>query len=489
MIGGLPVLPEGVTFEHITELTLRHMALDALPAGFLGHFPNLRLLNLRHNSLTTFPEGLGELQQLEDLRLGDNRIVLDQAGNRRLEGLASLRRLDLSLNPLGRQPALGGLHRLREYSLRGCALPAMPGPAGRPALLASADYRDNRIQSLNDELLSVPRERLQRLALHDNPLQPGSARRLSEALQAAESEQRLHADAGPAVRDRWLGELSGAERAANLGRWERLREAPGSDDFFRLLADLAHSLEFRRRPTSLRARVWQIVRRCEQNGQIRQAVFHQAAGPRSCADQVLLILAALEVRVRITVRTAGRDRATAERELLQEGRALFRLDQVQRIASTHYQDAERAWRSLPGAARHEAPDDVEVFLAYRTRLAQRLGLPDQPQAMLYEQSSGVSAAQIDQALHAVLAAQTPQALSESLLGREFWTAHLRAQYAERFDEVSAPFHARLEQLWHEAANGPEQAYLEAIEPVVREHEAAQTALLRQLTDAAVASSM
>lgn len=489
VLGGLPLLPEGVAFAHITELTLRNMALDALPAGFLGHFPNLRLLNLRHNQLTAFPEGLGALPKLEDLRLGDNHIVLDEAGNRRLQGLASLRRLDLSRNPLGRQPALGSMHRLREYSLRGCALPALPGPAGRPALLESADYRDNRIQSLNDELLSLPRQRLQRLALHDNPLQPDSARRLSEALQAPESAQRPHAEADPAVRDHWLGELSGAERAARLGRWERLRAAPGSDDFFRLLADLAHSLEFRRRPVPLRARIWQIVRRCEQNGQIRQAVFQQAAGPRSCADQVLLILAALEVRVRITVRTAGRDRATVERELLQEGRALFRLDQVQRIASTHYQEAERAWGNLPGDARPAAPDDVEVFLAYRTRLAQRLGLPDQPQAVRYEQSRAVSAAQIDQALHTVLAAETPQALSESLQGRDFWTEHLRTQYAERFDEVSAPFHVRLEQLWHEAANGPEQAYLEAIEPVVREHQAAQAALRRQLTDAAVASSM
>ncbi|MDH0732495.1 NEL domain-containing protein [Pseudomonas sichuanensis] len=109
--------------------------------------------------------------------------------------------------------------------------------------------------------------------------------------------------------------------------------------------------------------------------------------------------------------------------------------------------------------------------------------------MRYEQSSGVSTAQIDQALDKVLAAQTPQALSESLQGRDFWTEHLRARYAERFHDASAPFHARLKQLWHEAVNGPEQAYLEAIEPVVREHEAAQAALRRQLTDVAVASSM
>ncbi|MDU9402005.1 NEL-type E3 ubiquitin ligase domain-containing protein [Pseudomonas sp. zfem004] len=67
--------------------------------------------------------------------------------------------------------------------------------------------------------------------------------------------------------------------------------------------------------------------------------------------------------------------------------------------------------------------------------------------MRCEHSSRVSTAQLDQALDAVLAAQTPQALSESLQGRDFCTEHLRARYAVRFDEASAP---RQQQLWHEA---------------------------------------
>lgn len=479
-IGSLPSLPEDLIFEHITELTLRNMALGTANADFLRRFPNLRILNLRHNLLTRFPEGLEQLTQLQDLRLGDNHIVLDAAGNQRLGALGSLRRLDLGNNPLGREPALGELRQLREYSLRGCQLGEVPGTAAHPPLLESADLRDNRISQLSAELLALPPHRLQRLALHDNPLQADSLRRLAGALPVASEGVVSHAEGGDVSLEHWQVEQGDALRAAS---WERLRQAPGSEDFFRFIADLGHSVEFRRAAAAMRTRVWAIIEACEHNEEIRHAVFQEAAGPRSCTDRLLLILSNLEVRTRLTRRLDGLSGLAAERELLLEGQALFRLEQVQRIASQHYQEALQAWRDSQAGG--PVPDDVEVFLAYRVNLAERLGLPGQPQSMRYGASSGVSIEQIDAARQAVLAAQSPAALSRSLLERDFWRQYLRQQHGERLEQLDGPYHVQLEALAEQAGNGPEQTYLQAIEPLLRRREAAHAAALQALTEAAI----
>lgn len=480
-IGSLPSLPEGLAFEHITELTLRNMALDTVNAGFLRHFPNLRTLNLRHNLLTRLPEGLDQLTQLQDLRLGDNHIVLDTAGNQRLGALTRLRRLDLGNNPLGREPSLGGLRQLREYSLRGCQLNEVPGTAAHPPLLESADLRDNRISQLGAELLALPPRRLQRLALHDNPLQADSVRRLDGALPVAGEGVVSHAEGGDVSLERWQGEQADALRTAS---WERLRQARGSGDFFRFLGDLGHSREFRRGPDAMRARVWAIIEACEHNEEIRQAVFELAAGPRTCSDRLLLTLSNLEVRTRLVRRLAGLPGTAAERELLLEGQALLRLEQVQDIANQHYQQALRIWRATQAVG--PEPDDVEIFLAYRVNLAERLGLPDQPLSMRYVEHSGVTLAQLNAARQSVLAAQSPDALSRSLLQQGFWTDHLRQQYADRFEQLNAPYHLELEALADVARQGPEQTYLTAIEPLLRRREAAEKSLLQTLTEAAIA---
>ncbi|WP_194791162.1 NEL-type E3 ubiquitin ligase domain-containing protein [Pseudomonas sp. UFMG81] len=468
-IGELPSLPEGLTFEHVTELTLRNMALTGVNMDFLGRFPNLRTLNLRHNMLSRFPAGLEQLTALQDLRLGDNQIVLDADGEQRLGALAGLRRLDLSNNPLRREPALGGLRQLRQYSLRGCQLREVSGAAAHPPLLEHADLRDNQISQLPPDLLALPQQRLQRLSLHDNPLPAGSEGTLA------------HADDGAASRALWLGEQGDPLRAQ---RWERLRQAQGSADFFRFLADLGHSTEFRRNQAAMRARAWAIIEACEQNQEIRQAVFLEAAGESSCRDRLLLVLSNIEVRTRLVRRLAHLPAQGAEREMLLEGRALFRLDEVQRIAGRHYQQALQVWRSAQATV--PAPDDVEIFLAYRVNLAERLGLPDQPQGMYYADHSGVSLEQINAARQAVLAAESPTALSRSLLQREFWTDYLRQVHEQRFEQMNAPFHEQLEAHADAARHGPEQTFLVAIEPLLRQREAAEKVLLRELTEAAIA---
>ncbi|WP_369987164.1 NEL-type E3 ubiquitin ligase domain-containing protein [Pseudomonas xanthosomatis] len=488
-VGSLPALPAGLRFQHITELTLRDMALEAISPEFFQHFPNLRVLNLRHNRLGRFPEGLEQLTQLQDLRLGDNRIVLDAAGQGRLDQLSGLQRLDLGHNPLGLRPDFARLRRLRQFSLRACALDEVPADALRPPLLERGDLRDNQIQHLEPTLLAEPQQRLQRLALHDNPLAPQSAERLAAAQPASQGAAgHAHVVDDDATLQRLLGGLLDRRRAGHRASWQSLRQAPGGEDFFRFLGDLAQSVEFRQAPGAWRDRVWQVVECCEQNEQVREAVFQQAAGPGSCADRLLLVFSALESRARVIRRTAGLSGAALERELLLEGRAMYRLDQVQRLASEHYRQAEQGWRAAQASApgQFTAPDDVEIFLAYRINLAERLGLPDQPASMRYAHASGVTQAHVDAARRLVLAEETPQALVDSLQGRDFWLEHLRERFADRFEHLDRPFYQQLDVLYDSATDLQDQAYLQAGEAIAQARSTAQAGLLRTLSEQALA---
>lgn len=488
-VGSLPSLPAGLQFNHITELTLRDMALEAINPEFFRHFPNLRVLNLRHNRLSRFPEGLEHLTQLQDLRLGDNRIVLDGAGQGRLDRLSALQRLDLGFNPLGQRPDFSRLRRLRQFNLRVCGLTEVPADVLHPPLLESADLRGNRIQHLTPPLLAEPQQRLQRLALHDNPLEQDSAERLAAALPDGQgAASREHVEDDSTTLEHLLGAVLDRRRGARMASWQSLRQAPGGEDFFRFLGDLGQSAEFRQAPGAWRDRVWQVIECCEQNEQIRDAVFQQAAGPGSCADRLLLVFSALESRTRVIRRTAGLSGLALERELLLEARAEFRLDQVQRLASEHYRQAEQAWRAAQAGApgQFSQPDDVEVFLAYRVNLATRLGLPDQPASMRYAHASGVTQAHVDAARRAVLAAETPQALVASLQGRDYWQAYLRERYAERFERLDLPYHVQLDALYDSAANLQDQAYLQAGEAIAQARTAAQAVLLRTLSEEAFA---
>lgn len=279
-------------------------------------------------------------------------------------------------------------------------------------------------------------------------------------------------------RDHWLAGLIDDARAHRLDQWQKLREQPGSEDFFRFLRDFSRSSDFRSHPAYYRHNVWKIIEACEQNSELREQLFVLAGGRHSCEDRLLLVLSQMQTRVFIHLQTAGLTRAQSQAPLMALGRALFRLDEVDRIAARRLQ----SMRFMGG----QGVDDIEVYLAYRVRLAETLGLPGQPDSMHFETFSGLSASDLNNARIEVLRAETRERLAQALADRDFWQAYLHRCHPDRFEALAEPFHERLAVYAQEAASTGEQLYLERSNALMHELLAAERALVLELTQAAYA---
>ncbi|WEK29211.1 MAG: NEL-type E3 ubiquitin ligase domain-containing protein [Candidatus Pseudomonas phytovorans] len=476
-VGALPNLPEAVDFSHVTRLSLRNMSLLEIEPGFLRRFGQVRSLDLRGNLLTTVPASIEHLVELVELNLADNHIGLTSEGSRSIAALRRLVALDLHDNLLGRSPDVSMLFRLRSLNLRMTGLRELPLALLESPSLTLIDLRENSISELPDAVLQLLARDPERVFLHDNPLSPRAVSRLRELMQSRAADVlpvRVHDQSLEDERLRWLEGVAPTDQARRLKQWDRLAAEAGAQDLFRFFADLSRSADFLRQPQEMCRRVWGIIEACELNGEVREAVFQQAAGPRSCADQMLLILSALEVRTLMAQRTAGLEGRYAMHALLRLGRELFRLDQVDRIANRHIQQQRVRDSDVP-------VDDVEVHLAYRVGLAGALDLPGQPSSMNYASASGVGSADLTSATREVLAAEDLDALSRSLVEREFWQQYLQGLYADRFEAMNAPFHERLELMFELREVLSDQAFREAAETVQAERLLAERALLLQLT--------
>ncbi|UVK81476.1 leucine-rich repeat domain-containing protein [Pseudomonas sichuanensis] len=472
-LGGLPALPASVRFDSVTRLVLRNLELDDLNPAFFGRFGMLQRLDLRGNRLTGLPVVLEQLANLEELDLADNRIVLGPENIRRLERLGQLRQLNLNRNPLVAAPRLEGLTRLRHLSLRGTRLTEVPQALARLPILEYADLRDNRIDSLDDAFFGMPARSIERIFLHDNPLDLRSEARLSAFLQAESHRMRRlvrHSSGAAENREAWVRLLEPDERLLRGLQWDSLVYEPGAADFFQLLADLRGTEDFLIQRGDLTARVWMVVEGCAGNAQLRAQLFELAGHPRTCSDSVAMNFSLLEVQSWVHLNTAGLTGQAAERGLQRLGRSLFRLDEVDRAAS-----AEIAWRTAQGADF----DEVQVRLRYRVGLAHALDLPGQPLHMRFPNSAEVSPRDLLRVRSQVLTAERTPSLATSVAQREFWQAHLRDTHAQRFEQADQPFHAQLEAL--NAADLAEGEYLSRVEAVARARDAAMQALIETLT--------
>ncbi|WP_369990056.1 NEL-type E3 ubiquitin ligase domain-containing protein [Pseudomonas xanthosomatis] len=473
-VGHLPVLPPGVDFSHVRRLVLRNMGLAAVDADFLGRFPNLVELDLRQNALEAIPAGVEQLTQLRQLHLARNQITLNTAGNARLAALSRLNTLDLSHNPLGQAPDLAGLRHLRRVLLRATGLEALPAPARRLSWRGLADLRDNSIRQLRLDLNTL-RQRLGRLSLHDNPLDEADEALLEQASGVREPHG-AHAAADRALRELWLGHERGEVRARRQAVWDALQAEPDSADLFRFLNDFAQIDDFDEYPEYYRDRVWHILEACHAHEPLRLRLFSEASGPRTCEDRLLLTLSQFELAVLAEQAVYEGPQAQVEGRLVQLGRSLLRLDELDRFATRHVQALLERDIALV--------DEIEVRLYLRIRLAAALRLPAQPAAMHYESFAKVTTSDIRRAQAQVLATETRERVIESLAQRPFWERYVREHYLERLETLAEPFHQRLEVIEAAVGETGEQLYLEQSNALMAELERAERALIHTLAQEA-----
>lgn len=473
-VDSLPDLPESISFAHVRELSFRGMGLRSVSRGFLRAFPGVRVLELSGNRLERLPEGLATLAELAELDLFDNRIVLDSTQVRALEGCTHLQYLNLSRNPLGRTFSVRRLNRLRNLNLRATQLPDVPSALLGRLELVVADLRENRISSLPERFFQTPLWISSTILLEDNPLDEETALRVELYMRAQLGASGEAGALTSSSRQGWLQALGDAARAEHAADWDALEGEENSGDFFGLLGRLQSTSDYRQRPAVLAERVFAMLEAARVHGDLRQALFEQAAQTLTCQDSVALSFSNLELRMLVWKACAEAGSAGEQAALLRLGKQLWRLEQVERIALEDIQARGVAGRDV---------DQIEVVLAYRIGLREALDLPAQPGDMTFADIANIDTTQLDLAQAQVLAAENIEALAATLVDREFWQVWLERVQGERLAALDEPYQERLASLMDEA--GPEGDLVTRMNSVRDQRQAARRALMLALTEQAL----
>jgi len=470
----LPSLPDiDVDFTHVGSLRLRSMNLSTSPEGFLTRFRHIRWLDLGLNQLRELPPAIGEMHGLTRLSLERNQITLTADTARVLAGRTTLRALELQGNRhLGIVPDLSQIVDLRSISLAHTGIDTFPSGLIHQPLLDTIELNSNRITEIPDAVIAPPNDQLANTVrinnitdISNNPLSDATDERLfryNNRLLAARTPLTgarniistavvRPARLRPMVNDpmeRWVAGFSDVQVANRRRQWQTLRGQPRSDGLFNTLERLLDT------PTghlALQGRVWRLIdsitENTPQSERLRNEVFDRA-GEAACCDRAAFTFANLEVLSMMHSATARAGDKTQGPELFKLNKALFRLHEVDKIASADIAQREAAIaaaRTPHEVANMPAPhvaEEIEIRLFYRHGLKDRLQLPGQPEQMGFAHLAGVSKAQLESAYQTVIARDNSAEEFQALVSREFWQTYLTTHYQEVFETRRQPFQDR-----------------------------------------------
>jgi hypothetical protein len=504
-------LPElSADFSHVTSLRLYGMGVSQQTCnGFLTRFPALRWLDMAHNNLTELPEALEGMTGLTNLTLASNQVGLTPRGAEILGSLSAMESLTLHNNPLGRLPDFSTMPGLTELNLRNTRLDTWPtGLLDQP--LEELDLRSNQLSEVPAHVTDPPAEQTHAMArlngvtfIQGNPMNEATGQRLRDYwanLQQAHPEwaaprrpgtlQLAASTAGsmrPDVRP-WLRDLPPEQREDKKALWRSLQADPQSGEFFQLLARLVGSYQDVADYSDLQARVWQMLEAAKNSTDLRQALFDLAGEP-ACEDRASLSFSYLEIKLMIheaKTRSVERDEAAT---LIRLAKGLFRLDEVERIALRDIQgrrDAISAREGLNAAQKAELIrqiEEVEVRLAYRVGLRDRLELPGQPKGGRFIRMANVSSAMLEAAASEVMALDGSPQQMQSLVGRDFWIDYLRREHAAAFQALTDTLSTDLLELDDAKAAGTlaEANYISQSEALGLQQRVKEAELIQSLT--------
>jgi hypothetical protein len=446
---GWPERPQLKRFlDKVTILKLDNMRFSGRANGLLKDFPNLRELSARKCALTTLPERIGAMHRLERLRLSDNEIVLDAPAVERLKHLTYLEILRLDENPLGRVVDISRMPRLKVVGLRATVITTWPEgvlskPRPRGFLL---DLRDNPISLIPEvvpgslQAWTVARSRVDVGKLSElNQVRYQEIRRSMalppEPIVPFNSQTDLVISSNYSV-DHWNNVPGWGIERANI--WSDLIDEPQAQRFMAVLLGTKDSADGRaggQARDQLLQRVWRMLDAVHVDTRLREKLFTLAAAPVDCADAGAQLFNHMGINVLASeAYSYSIDGAELEQKLVTLAKGSARLEQVNDIARADV------------ASRGGNPDEVEVYLAYQTGLAKRLGLPWQSEGMLYRQVSGVTDSMIDQAYDTVLALGEGDGLVNRMLEQDFWETYLNERYPVRMETNKRRYQNLFDQL-------------------------------------------
>ena len=457
-VGHLPDL--SADFSHVASLKMAGMDLSQQACeSFLSGFSSLRWLDMSDNRLTEVPASVGPMNGLTKLLLTNNALSLTPRCIEILQGLTRLKVLNFENNPLGQLPDFSRMSDLRGLGLKGTGINTWPaGLRGLP--LEFVDLRDNQLADVPDALVNptaadaLATARVNGVTfLQGNPLSAETQQRLHdywtdlwrvhpEWITLRQHGAFGHAATGTAANvQQWLQNLPEGQLAEKRALWQSLASEPQSGELFELLNRLATSYQGEENYADLQLRVWRMLEAASGSTELRRELFELAGAP-ACEDRAALSFSYLEIRLMIHNAKAAASGEAEAATLLRLAKGLFRLDEVERIALQDVQkrrDAIAARSDLTPAQRTRQLrniEEVEVRLAYRVGLKDRLALPGQPEGGRFIHMGNVTSLMLDDAAKQVLALDDSPRLLQSIVGREFWIDFLKQQHQPAFEALA-----------------------------------------------------
>lgn len=483
---GLPSLPDlDVDFSHVGSLKLSNMGLSASPEGFLSRFRGVRWLDLSGNQLRELPPALGEMRGLTRLFLHNNRIRLSPETARMLSERVSLRALIIHDNDLRLSPDFSQITDMRSLSMARAGLETWPSGLAEQPLLDRIDLSGNRMTTIPASVIAPPDERLAQTArvnnvthANDNPwtdatlqqvrdygqrleraglASPGNPNRLV-ATASAEVSRVATAARPDAPFRRWAAGLTEEQIASRKAQWDSLRGQAGADGFFEVLRDLqAGAAEHE----DLQRRVWDVIdtvsAHSAESESLREQMF-EWAGRATCCDRAALSFSNLEIMAMVYKARAQALDSTQGEVLSTLSRGLFRLDQVEKVALNDIDQRRTAINNSnltpdQKTQQLEKLEEVEIRLAYRYGLKDRLQLPGQPQHARFIGLGKVTQAMLDAAYERIVALDNSPEEFQALLSRDFWQDYVTHKYRSRFEAQSKPYQDELAVLFDRYTEG------------------------------------
>lgn len=484
----LPAL--NADFRHVSSLQFRHVELRTDITGLLHYFPNLRALDLSDNALVAPPRWQEDLPALESLNLSNNQLTLTAENVADMAGLTRLQTLRLAGNPeLSQVPDVSRMAELQLLDLHDTGITDWPTgllTLSRPRAF-ELDLQGNPIEQVpqvtsgSEQARLVARTRLSRDRLSDQ----GREQFQSYMRSVGYDPARSYPPKGEETSVYWLEGLSGVQREGRQATWDELEGEPNAQGFFEVLEQLSDSADYveqANRP-GLTQRVWRMLDAVAQDTPLREELFRMASNPDSCADAGAQIFNEMGIKVLVHEAYLADSPEQIETSLIRLAKGKSRLDQVNEIARATVQSRLQAGETFM-AVDEEGDitgtiDEVEVYLAFQTGLADRLELPWQSRGMLFREMAEVSDAQIDQAFESVLSLEVEDGLVNQMIGQGFWRKYLKSRNRQELEKNSALFAEKFERLGEQQLAGSisQQDYERRVTELAWE----RMGLLRKLT--------
>lgn len=469
-VGDLPALPD--MYADIRDMTLRNVTADRPHINaFLGHFPQLRRLELVGGGMTVIPDVLTTMNQLVHLSLESLGLTIDQPAMDHLMNISTLDELDLSGNTLGELNTVNGEHLAMLWL---CDMGLTEWPAWLDRLnLDQVDISRNQITSLPEEIIRnrVDHDQQTVVMAYDNPITPtdleaywrNSGRGMHYDLDfnfpeevsqlptravpddewsssSTDDEDEDEGAAAPqATAAIWRVEGCAELNTRLLAAWTQIEMTGDAPHLLILLQRLREAADFKKFHGQLANDVLVVLEAAVDDAPLRGQLEDMAndrlfGADQTCQDGARLIFSDVQVAVYAQQALRGVPEAQQTSTLLGVLRSLFRLNEVERIADLEI--TRREARGIP-------VDPAQVRMAYRMGLAGDLGLPGQPTSMVWRELAAVDRGALLDARSLVLQQELGAGFIEYSLRDQRWNERLRAEHRAELEQVAEPIRARM----------------------------------------------